>query len=49
MIPSHIELHLNLLGVLPRPAARPAPQPATPRPDPSKSAGVWYPDGDVPF
>ncbi len=40
---------LNELGVIARPAPQPQPQPKPePREDPSKSPGIWYPDGNIP-
>lgn len=36
---------LNELGVIARPAPKPKPEP---REDPSKSPGIWYPDGNIP-
>lgn len=43
-----LERHLNELGVIARPAPRPAPP--APRSDPSKATGTWYRNGeDIPF
>ena len=41
---SDLDRILNALGVI----ARPAPTPPPRREDPSKSAGVWYRDGNIP-
>ena len=40
-IPQHIAAALADLGI----RVQPAPQP---RPDPSKSPGIWYRDGNIP-
>lgn len=44
-----LERHLQELGVIARPAQPPRPAPARPQEPPHKSAGIWYPDGNVPF
>lgn len=45
---SDLERHLNELGVIVRPAA--PKQPQEPRPDPRKSLGTWFRNGeDIPF
>jgi hypothetical protein len=41
---SDLERILDQLGV----RAQPVPAKPAPRPDPRKSPGVWYPDGNIP-